>query len=69
MKLICLNDDICGETYILADEDYKYFDLRKKFHKCLECSSLAMLVTDDFFLSKSKESHLKMYSRTLIKKQ
>jgi len=53
---------------MLVDEDYKLFDLSKKFHKCLECSSLAILVTDDFSFSISKESYLKMYSRILIKK-
>jgi hypothetical protein len=67
MKLICLNNDMCGETYVLNDEDYKLFNLSKKFHKCSQCSSLAILVTNDFFFSTEEESHLKMYLRILIK--
>jgi hypothetical protein len=67
MKLLCLDLDNCGETYFLNDEDYTYFNLNNKFHKCLDCSSLAILVPDDFFLSEEKSLYIKMYFNILSK--
>lgn len=61
MKLVCLNLDNCGEVYFLTQEDYKTFNLNEKFHRCFDCSALALLVNDDFFFSEEKSIYINMY--------
>lgn len=67
MKLLCLDIDNCAETYFLKDDDYKLFNLNEKFHRCQECSSIAILVSDDFFFSQEKSIYINMYLNTLLK--
>lgn len=64
MKIVCLEEDNCGESYYLKDLDYKTIHLDQKFHKCKYCNSLAVLVKNNFVFNENKNLFIKMYWKT-----
>ena len=65
MKIVCLNFDNCFHVeYVDISNKENFHILNSKFHKCNECSSLAILVKRDFFFNeKEKEFYIKYLQR------
>ena len=55
MKYVCLDYDSCGWYSYLQEKDYK--EILEQVIYCRECSSLAVLVPNDFNIASNLEKN------------
>lgn len=63
MKLVCLDRDSCAESHYLTNQELALIDLQKKFHKCLYCNRIAILVVDNFIFTEDQKKRIRTRKR------
>lgn len=67
MKLVCLDFDMCGSiTFYPKEKSFTKEQLSKPFTICDQCSSLAILVKDDFSVNQERQYLYELYNASIL---